>query len=111
MQKAAKKDNQASKDAYTAFKEETTKTMETKAAEIVDKTAQKSKTDQDLVEENEELDGVNTDLEDLASVKTGLHGECDYIMKNFDARQEGRDQEVDALRQAKAILKGMKVSE
>lgn len=111
MQKAAKKDNQASKDAYTAFKEETTKTMETKAAEIVDKTAQKSKTDQDLVEEDEELDGVNTDLEDLASVKTGLHGECDYIMKNFDARQEGRDQEVDALRQAKAILKGMKVSE
>ena len=111
MQKAAKKDNQAAKDAYTAFKEETTKTMETKADEIVDKTAQKSKTDQELVEENEELDGLNTDLEDLSSVKNGLHGECDYIMKNFDARQEARDQEINALRQAKAILKGMKVTE
>lgn len=111
MQNAAKKDNQAGKDAYTAFKEETTKTMETKADEIVDKTGQKSKTDQELVEEKEELGGLNTDLEDLSSVKNGLHGECDYIMKNFDARQEARDQEVDALRQAKAILKGMKVTE
>jgi chromosome segregation ATPase len=110
-QKALKKDNQAAKDGYTAFKEETTKTMETKADEIVDKTAQKSKTDQELVEENEELDGLNTDLEDLSSVKNGLHGECDYILKNFDARQQARDEEVNALRQAKAILKGMKVSE
>ena len=31
---------------------------------------------------------------------------CDFVMQNFEARQEARDQEVDALGQAKAILSG-----
>ena len=33
---------------------------------------------------------------------------CDFTLKNFDIRQEARDQEVEALRQAKAILSGAK---
>merc|ERR1719329_2312 len=106
LQKAAKKDNQAAKDSYTAFKEETSKSVEQKLAEVVNKNGQKSKVDQELVEEKEELEGLNTDLEDLSSVKGGLHEECDYTLKNFDARQEARDQEVEALRQAKALLSG-----
>ena len=32
------------------------------------------------------------------------------VLKNFDIRQEARDQEVEALRQAKAILSGAKFS-
>lgn len=74
----------------------------------MDLTGQKSKSEQDLIEVGEELDGANADLDDLHSVKTGLNGECDYILKNFDARQEAQAQEIDALREAKQILSGMK---
>ena len=35
---------------------------------------------------------------------------CDFTLKNFDIRQEARDQEVEVLRQAKAILSGAKFS-
>jgi hypothetical protein len=35
-----------------------------------------------------------------------LHKACDFILQNFDIRQEARDQEIEALAQAKAILSG-----
>merc|ERR1711966_376913 len=40
-----------------------------------------------------------------------LHKSCDFTLNNFDIRQEARDQEVEALRQAKAILSGAKFTE
>jgi len=47
-------------------------------------------------------------LEDLNGVNQALHQSCDFLLKNFDARQEARSAEVEALREAKAILSGMK---
>jgi len=47
-------------------------------------------------------------LEGLAATLADLHGSCDYILKNFDARQAARSAEMDALAEAKAILSGMK---
>jgi len=52
------------------------------------------------------LDSTETELEQLANAKADLHKACDFVLKNFDIRQEARDQEVEALRQAKAILSG-----
>jgi len=46
------------------------------------------------------------ELESLASVVTDLHGECDFVMKNFDIRQKARLQEMEAIAQAKGILSG-----
>ena len=40
-----------------------------------------------------------------------LHKSCDFTIKNFDIRQSARDQEVEALRQAKAILSGAKFTD
>jgi len=110
MQAEAKHDEQKAKDEYTNFKEETTKSIEQKRDQITDLKGQKSKTDEEAVEVGEELDGTKTDLENLANDKTALKGECDFILKNFDVRQEARDEEVEALKQAKAILSGMKVN-
>ena len=47
-------------------------------------------------------------LEGLAATLADLHGSCDYILKNFDARQAARSAEIDALGEAKAILSGAK---
>jgi len=37
---------------------------------------------------------------------SGLHKECDWLLKNFDVRKEARAGEVDALGKAKAVLSG-----
>merc|ERR1719379_2688222 len=50
-----------------------------------------------------------TQSEELASVKEvehNLHGECDWLIENFDVRKDARAKEVDALKNAKAILSG-----
>merc|ERR1719375_1037120 len=108
LQAVTKHDEEVAEKEHTKFKEETEDSIAGKQNEITDLTSQKSKAEQDLIEVTDELSGANTDLDDLHSVKLGLHGECDYILKNFEARQEAQAQEIDALREAKAILSGMK---
>lgn len=36
---------------------------------------------------------------------------CDFVLNNFEVRQSARDEEVEALRQAKATLSGAKFEE
>lgn len=43
----------------------------------------------------------------LTSTRKNLHEECDFLVTNFDVRQTAQKSEVEALRQAKAILSGM----
>eukprot|EP00747_Dinoflagellata_sp_TGD_P158714 gnl/TRDRNA2_/TRDRNA2_177839_c11_seq1.p1 gnl/TRDRNA2_/TRDRNA2_177839_c11~~gnl/TRDRNA2_/TRDRNA2_177839_c11_seq1.p1 ORF type:complete len:101 (+),score=37.25 gnl/TRDRNA2_/TRDRNA2_177839_c11_seq1:38-304(+) len=35
-----------------------------------------------------------------------LHGECDWLIANFDARKEARAEEVEGMQKAKAVLSG-----
>merc|ERR1740130_661388 len=35
-----------------------------------------------------------------------LHGDCDWLVSNFDSRKEARSDEVDSLKKAKAVLSG-----
>merc|ERR1712226_627367 len=44
----------------------------------------------------------------LANAKyiSALHGECDWLIKYFNARREARADEVDSLKRAKAVLSG-----
>eukprot|EP00747_Dinoflagellata_sp_TGD_P136762 gnl/TRDRNA2_/TRDRNA2_175597_c0_seq22.p1 gnl/TRDRNA2_/TRDRNA2_175597_c0~~gnl/TRDRNA2_/TRDRNA2_175597_c0_seq22.p1 ORF type:complete len:761 (-),score=301.67 gnl/TRDRNA2_/TRDRNA2_175597_c0_seq22:99-2381(-) len=62
---------------------------------------------------NLDLEGAKSDhesavseLEALAGVKQDLHGECDFVLKNFEVRQKARLQEMEAIAEAKQILSG-----
>jgi len=46
------------------------------------------------------------ELEELANENADLHKACDFTLKNFDTRQQARDEEVEGLREAKAALSG-----
>jgi len=51
----------------------------------------------------------NTGAKELMATSkyiASLHGECDWLLKYFDARREARSSEVDSLKQAKAVLSG-----
>merc|ERR1740115_32099 len=39
-----------------------------------------------------------------------LHAECDWLLQNFDLRKSARAEELDALKQAKAVLAGANFS-
>jgi len=92
--------------AYEDFVKETNASIEEKSKDIVNKSEQKAKAEQDLVQAQEEKEAVMLELEQLSNYNAQLHQSCDFVMKNFEIRQTARDEEVEALRQAKAILSG-----
>merc|ERR1719387_527459 len=92
--------------AYESYVKETNESINAKNADIVDKSEQKAVAEQDLAETKASHEGVMLDLENLSNYNAQLHASCDFVLKNFEVRQTARDQEVEALRQAKAILSG-----
>merc|ERR1711870_169573 len=97
--------------AYEDFVKETNNSIEAKSKDIVSKSESKAKAETDLVEAKEDKDGVVLELEQLSNYNAQLHQSCDFVLKNFELRQTARDEEVEALRQAKAILSGAKFEE
>jgi hypothetical protein len=73
---------------------------------ITTKTGERAQTKKEKLETESDLKDTENDLEGLGKYNADLHGECDYILKNFGIRQEARGQEIEALQQAKQILSG-----
>merc|ERR1719305_448413 len=92
--------------AYEDFVKETNNSIEQESKAIVNKTEDKAKAETDLIEAEEAKEAVMLELEQLSNYNGELHTSCDFVMKNFDVRQTGRDEEIEALKQAKAILSG-----
>eukprot|EP00811_Abedinium_folium_P015723 NODE_24674_length_615_cov_1.491803.p1 GENE.NODE_24674_length_615_cov_1.491803~~NODE_24674_length_615_cov_1.491803.p1 ORF type:complete len:121 (+),score=43.43 NODE_24674_length_615_cov_1.491803:206-568(+) len=61
-----------------------------------------------LAESTNGFNSAVTQLGLLGNYKTQVHKSCDYLIKNFDIRQATRLKEVEAVRQAKAIMSGAK---
>merc|ERR1712060_623212 len=97
--------------AYEDFVKETNASIETKSMEIVEKSEMRAAAEEELVETKEAKEAVLLELEQAANYKAQLHQSCDFVLKNFDLRQTARDEEVEALKQAKAILSGSKFEE
>merc|ERR1712083_1101140 len=97
--------------AYEDFVKETNASIEAKSKEIVNKSDLKAKAESDLVATKESKEATMLELEQLSNYNAQLHQSCDFVMKNFELRQTARDEEVEALRQAKAILSGAKFEE
>merc|ERR1719453_947945 len=97
--------------AYEDFVKETNTSIEEKSKEIVNKSELKAKAEADKTESEEAKENVMIELEQLSNENADLHKACDFVLKNFEIRQTGRDEEIEALKQAKAILSGAKFSE
>merc|ERR1719420_2455782 len=87
--------------AYEDFVTETNNSIEAKSRDIVNKSEAKAKAEAELVEAQKLKEEIITELEQLANYKAELHSSCDYVLKNFEVRQTVRDEEVEALKQAK----------
>merc|ERR1712226_1839511 len=97
--------------AYEDFVKDTNNSIEAKNKDITNKAENEAKAEAELVETNEAKEATMLELEQLSNYNAQLHQSCDFVQKNFDVRQTARDEEVEALRQAKAILSGAKFQE
>jgi hypothetical protein len=90
-------------DFMKASNAELAQDMKTKAS--MEEALAKAK--KDLVATKEDIMDTLKILEGLHAYKGDLHKSCDFIMKNFEARQTARQAEMEALAEAKSILSGM----
>merc|ERR1719375_2064881 len=94
--------------AYETYVKDTNKSIEEKTRDITNKTEEKATAEADKVAAEEAKETAMNEQQQLMNENADLHKSCDFTLKNFEIRQTARDQEVEALRQAKAILSGAK---
>merc|ERR1719265_2707272 len=111
MEEEAIKDENDAQTAFESFVVDTNASINAKAKDIVNKKEAKAQAEAELVETTESKDAAVTALEELSDYNADLHKSCDYVLKNFDIRQTARNEEIEALKQAKAILSGAKFEE
>merc|ERR1719439_414942 len=85
-----------------------TRAGDTKA--LTGKTTTKAETEAALMTAKETRSATATDLKQVGTVIADLHAACDFIMTNFDLRKEARTNEVEGLKNAKAVLSGASFS-
>jgi len=97
-------DEDESQKGYETFVQETNRSLSAKIDQKVDTAADRAAAEQELSEAQGSHSGLMTELEQLSNHDADIHKSCDFVLKNFDIRQQGRDEEVKALRQAISIL-------
>lgn len=97
--------------AYESFAKDTASSVNAKEAEVTDLKAAKAKSKKSFVQTRQSSEGIEKVLEALDTTESELHGSCDFIMANFDARKEARSEEIDSVDKAKAILSGATFAE
>jgi len=109
MQAEVTRDEKDAEKEYEDFVADTTAAIESKRTAMVNKSETKAKAEQDLISAEDDIRDNMKELETLVNTKQAIDMECSFLLKNFDIRQEARDEEIEALQEGKAILMGMKL--
>merc|ERR1712008_573275 len=104
VQVAAHKSDEAPAPPPESFGAYTKRADDSKS--MSDKTASKASEEEALETEQDTKAATGKGLMATLEYIRSLHGECDWLLKYFDARKEARDGELDALGKAKAVLNG-----
>jgi len=110
MENDAMKAEEQAQVAYETFVTETNAGIEAATKESITSAENKAKAETEKSETEEARDGVVSEIEALIGENGDLHKSCDYTLKNFDLRQAARQSEMEALKQALAILSGASFS-
>jgi len=108
LEEEAMASEEDSQTAYENFMKESNKSIQSNLEAIVNMEEAKAKASDSLSQAKSDAKSTMSDLEDLAAVNGDLHKSCDFVLKNFDARQSARQAEIEAMKEAKNILSGMK---
>jgi len=94
--------------AYEDFVKDSNASIIEKTKSQINKSENRAKATEDLNQATQDKEAALLELEQLSNYNAELHQSCDFIMKNFEIRQTARDEEIEALKQAKGILSGAK---
>merc|ERR1740115_313570 len=97
-----------SQSAYENFMKDSNKSILKTTQSISDMTGARATAKEELSMAKTDFSQTMTELEGLNDTNGDLHKSCDYVLKNFDARQAARAAEMEALNEAKNILSGAK---
>jgi len=93
---------------YESYVKDSTALIQQLNEAVVAKSKASATAETELAEAKGDHEAAVGELESLAAYEADLHGECDFVQKNFDIRQKARLQEIEAIQAAKAILSGAK---
>merc|ERR1719449_295467 len=91
---------------YEAFMSDASEKRAQDSKAITDKGGAKAETETELQSNKESKQSNTMEAMETAKYISGLHEECDWLLKYFDARKAARSGEIDALGKAKAVLSG-----
>merc|ERR1719152_1127865 len=97
------------KDAQADYEQFMSDAKEKRAQDsksITDKEAAQAETETQLQSDTESKNSKMMEAMENAKYIGGLHEECDWLLKYFDARKAARTGEIEALGKAKAVLNG-----
>jgi hypothetical protein len=92
--------------AYEDFVKDTNDSFDIWRKSLSNKKAEKGKVEVEQAGFQVQFDTTVSELKQLSRSLDDLHAQCDFALKNFDLRQETRDEEIGALKQSIAILGG-----
>jgi len=109
LQEAQFTEKQAQKD-YVELMQESQEKRQQDGKSIVNEQATKAELEGALTEAKESQHLTMEQLENVHSTIAKLHGSCDFIIKNWEVRQNARTAEIEGLKNAKAVLAGANFS-
>jgi hypothetical protein len=104
--KDAAYEEKTSQADYAKLMESSEETRAANSKGIITKTSSKAQVEGKLDAAKDAYTAVNTDLDLIAATLGDLHMQCDFLLQNYDLRKEARTNEIESLKNAKAILSG-----
>jgi hypothetical protein len=99
-------DEQESQKEYASFVQDSNASVAAAQNQIVNNTEAKARAETERAEAKASLEDTNNILGSLESENQALHLDCDFTLRNYSINQEARQQEMEAIEQAKAVLSG-----
>jgi len=106
----AQHDEKTAQDEYVELMTDSQKQRQQDSEAVTDKSAAKAELEGTLVSLKENKAMTLKQMEDLNAYNTEVHGSCDFILQNFKLREEARTNEIEGLKNAKAVLAGASYS-
>jgi len=98
-------EKEAQKD-YEVFMKDSSDKRAIDSKSVADKESAKAKVETELQKAKVKLSGEQASLMESKQELSELHGDCDWLLKTFDARKSAREDESDAMTKARAVLSG-----
>merc|ERR1719253_722832 len=102
----AKHDEETAQKDYETLMADSQASRADKAGSITSKEAAKADLDVNTENAKEKLTSQQAELMNTDQYIATLHGECDFLVGNYDLRKAARSNEIESLKNAKAVLSG-----